>query len=216
MASNDDLHDFVRDALGRGKSREDVEAVLTRSGWSVAQAKAALAEFAEVDFPIPVPRPRAYLDARDAFLYLLIFSTLYISSFSLGSLLFEFINRAFPDPAFANAYRAQYAASAIRWSIASLIVAVPVFLFVSSRNSRAVRQDPAKRGSKVRRWLTYLTLTIASGILIGDFITLVYNVLSGELSVRFILKVATVAGIAGGAFLYYLGDVKADEKGGVS
>ena len=82
------------------------------------------------------------------------------------------------------------------------------------RNARAIRQDPSKRGSKVRRWLTYLTLTIASGILIGDFITLVYNVLSGELSVRFILKVATVAGIAGGVFLYYLGDVKADEKGG--
>lgn len=213
-ASNDDLHDFVKDALGRGKSREEVEAVLTRSGWSAVQARAALAEFAEVEFPIPVPRPRASLDARDAFLYLVLFSTLYISTFNLGNLLFEFINRAFPDPAFTNAYRAAWAASAIRWSLASLIVAVPVFLFVSSRNSRAIRQDPAKRGSKVRRWLTYLTLTIASGILIGDFITLVYNVLSGEVSVRFILKVATVAGLAGGVFLYYLGDVKADEKGG--
>lgn len=214
MAGNDDLHDFVRDALGRGRSRDEVEAVLTRSGWSAAQAKAALAEFADVEFPIPVPRPRTSLDARDAFMYLLIFSTLYISAFNLGSLLFEFINRAFPDPAFASSSRAAYAASAIRWSISSLIVAVPVFLFVSNRNSIAIRQDPAKRGSKVRRWLTYLTLAIASGILIGDFITLVYNVLSGELSVRFILKACTVAAIAGGVFVYYLGDVKADEKGG--
>lgn len=212
MASNDDLHDFVRESLARGTSRSDVETVLTQSGWSAPQARAALAEFAEVDFPIPVPRPRPYLDARDAFLYLVLFSTLYISAFHLGNLIFEFIDRAFPDPAFNRPNRVLEAANAIRWSLASLIVAVPVLLFVSSRTSRAIRQDPAKRGSKMRRWLTYLTLSIASGILIGDFITLVFNVLSGELAGRFLLKVATVAAIAGGVFLYYAWDLKADEK----
>ncbi len=212
MAGHDDLRDFVREALGRGAGKGDVENALVRSGWSARQTRAALAEFAEIDFPIPVPRPRPYLSARDAFLYLVLFSTLYISAFNLGNLIFEYINRWFPDPAFNNPMRDQYLLASIRWSLASLIVAVPVFLFVSFRTHRAVEADAAKRGSRVRRWLTYLTLTVASSILIGDFIALVYNVLSGELSERFVLKAATVAVIAGSVFFYYLWDLKADES----
>jgi len=211
MAATDELHDFVKEALATGTSRTDVEGALVQAGWGAARARAALAEFADVAFPIPVPRPRPSLDARDAFFYLVLFGTLYICAFNLGSLVFEFINRAFPDPAFQR--NANLAAQNLRWSIAALIVATPVFLFVSSLVGRAIRQDPVKRGSKVRRWLAYLTLTIASGVLVGDFITLVFNVLAGELSARFVLKVATVAAIAGGVFFYYLWDLKADEKG---
>ena len=212
MATHDDLHVFVREALARGAARADVEGVLVRSGWSGRQTRAALAEFADVDFPVPVPRPRAYLDARDAFLYLVLFSTLYISAFHAGNLIFDYINRWFPDPAFTDPAKLQHAASAARWSFASLIVAVPVFLFVSSRTHRAIVADPGKRDSRVRRWLTYLTLAVASGVLIGDFITLVYNVLSGELSVRFVLKATTVAVIGGVVFLYYLWDLRGDEQ----
>jgi hypothetical protein len=214
MATTDELHDFVKEALGRGASRAEIETALVRAGWGAPRAQAALLEFAHVDFPIPVPRPRAYLDARDAFLYLVLFGTLYIFAFNLGSLAFEFINRAFPDPAFQR--NVALAAQNMRWSIAALIVATPVFLFVSSLVRRAIRQAPATRGSKVRRWLTYVTLTVASGILIGDFITLVFNVLAGELSARFLLKVATVAAIAGTGFFYYLWDLRSDEKGGAS
>jgi len=214
MATTEELHTFVRDALATGASRAGVEEVLTKSGWSTAQAQGALAEFADVAFPIPVPRPRLHLDARDTFLYFVLFSTLYVSAYHFGNLIFEFIHRAFPDPAFGA--RAAYVQSAVRWSLASLIIAVPVFLFVSHRTSKAIQDDPAKRGSKARRWLTYLTLSIASVVLIGDFITLVYNLLSGELSPRFILKVLTVAFIAGGIFIYYLWDLRAEEKGAAS
>src|SRR5262245_46593394 len=124
MATTDELHDFVRDALSRGTERAEIEQVLIASGWSGKQAHAALAGFAEVSFSIPVPRPRTHVDARDAFLYLVLFSTLYICTYHLGSLIFEFINQWFPDPAFSNQDYRTYAASALRWSIASLIVAV--------------------------------------------------------------------------------------------
>ena len=117
MSSHDDLHGFVRDALSRGIPRAEVETVLTRSGWGPPQVRAALAEFADVAFPIPVPKPRPYLDARDAFLYVVLFTTLYISAYNLGALIFEFINRTFPDPAFSA--RSAYQTSAIRWSLAS-------------------------------------------------------------------------------------------------
>ena len=46
----------------------------------------------------------------------------------------------------------------------------------------------------------------------GDLITLVYNVLGGELTVRFVLKVITVAAIASTVFGYYLWDLRREER----
>jgi len=66
MSSNDDLFSFVKDALGRGTPRPVLTDVLSRAGWQSAQINATLGSFADVDFPIPVPRPRQYLSARDA------------------------------------------------------------------------------------------------------------------------------------------------------
>src|SRR5213594_3677131 len=100
MASGtQELESFVRDALARGCGREDVERAMLAAGWTPEQARSALGAYASVDFPVPVPRPRPYLSAREAFLYLVLFSTLYLSAYNLGSMFFEFIDRAFPDPA---------------------------------------------------------------------------------------------------------------------
>lgn len=63
----------------------------------------------------------------------------------------------------------------------------------------------------MRRWLTYMTLFLAASFLIGDFITLVYNVLGGELTTRFVLKAVTVAVLAGTTFGYYLSELRIDE-----
>jgi hypothetical protein len=211
MAEKDDLLRFVHDALGRGVPRAEVQAILVKAGWDRSRVASALAAFADVEFPLPVPRPRPYLSAREAFLYLLLFTTLYMSAFNLGSLLFALIDRQFADaaeiPQAAAATRA-----AIRWSISAIVVAFPVFLFLSRLTSREMRSDPARRGSLVRRWLTYLTLFVSAGFLIGDVIALVYNALGGELTVRFGLKVAVIGVIAGSAFGYYLSDLRSEER----
>jgi len=89
-----------------------------------------------------------------------------------------------------------------------------VFLYLSWLTERDVRRDPVKRASKVRRWLTYLTLFASACALIGDVTTLVYNALGGELTIRFLLKIVTVALIAGTAFIYYLRDLRQDEGEG--
>ena len=80
-----------------------------------------------------------------------------------------------------------------------------------SRIGRAVARFPIKRLSPVRRWLTYLTLFLAAGVLIGDMTTLLYNVLGGEATPRFLCKVLVVAVIAGGIFYYYMQDLRREE-----
>lgn len=210
MEVDDELLSFVRDALARGLPRPQIEQVLLQAGWSKEQVNSALAKYAAVDFPIPVPRPKAYVSAKEAFLYLVLFSTLYVSAYNLNRLIFSFIERGFPDPA-EPAALVEYTRHSIRWAVASLIIAFPVFLYVSRLVGQAIRREPIKRASRVRKWLTYLTLFIAAGVLIGDLTTLVYNFLGGELSARFLLKVLTVGTIAGSIFGYYLWDLRSEE-----
>jgi hypothetical protein len=205
-----DLERFAREALLRGLPRGDIEQAMLQAGWASEQAKAALGAYADSRFPVPVPRPRPYLSAREAFLYLVLFSALYLSAFHLGCLAFDFINRFLPDPA-----QRQYGytiVDSMRFSAASLIIGVPLYLFMSAKIARDLARDPVKRLSSVRRWLTYLTLFVAAGILVGDLITLVYDALGGELTLRFLLKVATVALISGAMFWHYLADLRQEER----
>src|SRR3546814_8478997 len=102
-------------------------------------------------------------------------------AFHVGSLLFDLINAAFPDAASTRGYFG----SSMRWSTASVIIAFPVFALLARHLARETERQPIKRLSPVRRWLTYLTLFLAAVALICDVTTLVYNLLGGELSVRF-------------------------------
>jgi hypothetical protein len=49
---------------------------------------------------------------------------------------------------------------------------------------------------------------VVAGIMLGDLIAVVSNVLGGELAVRFLLKAGTIFAIAGSIFGYYLHDLK--------
>lgn len=212
MASgSQDLDAFVRDALSRGLPRDQVAAALAAAGWPEPQVRSALDAYAEVAFPIPVPKPRTTVSARDAFFYLLLFTTLYIAAFHFGSLAFDLIQRTLPDPA-DEPWRAHQLEASIRFSTASILIAFPVFLFLSWWLGREDRRNPARRLSPVRRWLTYLTLFVAATVLVCDMIALVNALLGGELSLRFALKVTVVAVIAGAVFGYYLGDLRRGER----
>ena len=210
MALNQDLIAFVKDGLQRGLARADIEAVLLRAGWPPEQVRRALAGFADIEFAIPVPRPIPTVSAREAFMYVLMFTTLFVSAYNLGDLLFDIIDRRFPDP--VSPRGEVFTLQSIRWALSALIVAFPIFLWMAWLIARLVQADPTKRASRIRRRLTYITLFVAACVLIGDVITVVYSFLGGELTTRFVLKVITVGAIAGTAFGYYLSDLRVEEK----
>jgi hypothetical protein len=204
------LDQFVRAALEKGEDRAAISAALHSAGWPAEEAASALRAYAEVPFAVPVPRPRASLSARETFLYLVLFTSLYISVWNFGHILHELIDRAFPDPA-QRQYGARYSLDSIRWSVSSLIIAFPVFLWTGNYIGKRLLANPALRLSPARRWCTYLTLFIAVAVLIGDATTVVDNMLGGELTVRFVLKALVVAGIAASVLLYYLRDLRHEE-----
>jgi Domain of unknown function (DUF5671) len=209
VATSSDLHDFVRDALTRGTTRQQTEDVLLRAGWSRDVVSGALAGYADVDFPIPVPRPKPYVSAREAAFYLLLFGMLYVAAYNTGVLTFVYIEAWFPDPSWPT--QAAGMRAAVRWAVSSLAVAFPAFLYLSAVTNRSMRKDPSKRRSHVRRWLMYLTVFFAASILLTDVMALVYSALGGEVTVRFVLKVLAIGAIAGGALRYYLSDLKLED-----
>ncbi|ABQ31805.1 MULTISPECIES: DUF5671 domain-containing protein [Acidiphilium] len=202
------LLDFTRRALAAGAARAEIAAALRAAGWQDADIGEALHAFAEVPFPVPVPRAQPYLSAREVFVYLVVFVALYTAAYNAGALAFHLIDHAFPRRIGSRIYVSATLLRDIRWNISAILVAYPVFVVLFRRINRAIARDPARRGSRPRQWLTYLTLFITALWLAGDVMALIYNALGGELAVATLLKLATVAVIAGGMFGYFLRDAR--------
>lgn len=143
---------------------------------------------------------------KDFFLWIAAMVALYVSVFSFITLLFEYINRAYPDP-LGYGYVDPYSGS-IRFAIASLLVLFPVFLVLMRIIRKDIAKVPEKRDLWVRRWALFITVFVAGATVIVDLITLINYFLGGDLTTPFILKVLVVLLVAGGAFLHFLADVR--------
>jgi hypothetical protein len=92
--------------------------------------------------------------------------------------------------------------------IATLIVLFPAFLVLMRVIRKDIMKDATRGEIWVRRWALYLTLFIAGLTILGDLITLVYTFLSGgDLTVRFLLKIAVVLLVAAGGFMHFIADL---------
>ncbi len=151
------------------------------------------------------PQHQQPAGAKNFFLYFLAFALLYTVAFNFGGLLFDFINKTIP---LVGGSGGTFSASLLRFHLASLIIGTPVFLWLSKMVYTHSLKDSVVRNSGIRRWLTYITMILTALIVIGDLIALVNNLLSGETTMRFILKALVVLVIAGSIFYYYLTDIK--------
>ena len=206
---NNQLYSFVKESLQRGLDRAAIRDAVLQAGWQEEEVRNVLSSFAEIDFPVPVPRPKPYLQAREAFLYLVSFITLYISAISFGTLIFVFIDRAFPDPL---DFGRVLSSGPLTTAISSIVITFPLYLLLMWRLRKDAATKPEWRESRVRKWLTYLTLVVAAGIIIGDLIALLSNLLGGDLTARFTLKALTILAVTGCIFGYYLWDLRQTER----
>ncbi len=194
------LSDFIAQARQKNVDHATIRMVLMSAGWKEKDvAKALIAE--ELDIPVPLPPDVG--GAREAFFHLLAFAGLYTSFVSLIILYFTYIERLFPDAALDPTYIYNDNLSGMRWSMAAVIVAFPLYLWITRLLVKDMESHPERSVSGIRRWLTYLTLFLAAGAILGDLITLIFYLLEGELSIRFLLKVLVVLVMAGMVFTYY-------------
>ncbi len=201
------LEQFIEAAKAKGASDEGLAAILSREGWPVSQVYAALGDYWARVAGMAVPTRAGHGESsRDAFLYLLAFSTLSTWASALGSLLFDLINHWLPDAVSAASLIGLR--SSLTWSMAFLAVAFPIYMLVMRRIVRETRIEPERLQSDVRKWLTWIALLLTAGSMIGDLIWFLDYFLTGELTLRFVLKCLVVFAITGAIFAYYTASVR--------
>jgi len=143
--------------------------------------------------------------AKDFFLCLGIFTSLYISAVSFLILIFSIINEIFP---LTNEYLGQNYSS-IRGAIAALVIFFPVFLYIFNITNKDLILNPEKKDYWVRKWMIFFTLFVTGLTVATDLVTLIYRFLGAEdLSLRFFLKVFFVLLVAISVFRSSLSDLR--------
>ena len=213
MTSTDTLNQFVNEALKLGRTRDEIQFALESAGWSAREISDALMAYAETDFTPPVPRPRNQLTARDTFIYLILFTALGFSSGYLIALIHSILSIALPATT-DNAYVHRNATDLIRLASAVLVIAGPVYLWMTVYTRRQIAKDIGHKRSLVRKWLTYLAMFVAAMFFLGDAVFVIYTFLDGETSIRFLLKALNIAVINSAIFVFYLRDVEEIKEDG--
>lgn len=199
---------FIEKALAAGVPQASLVGVLTARGWPEKEVYGALADYYQRDMGIEIPRRAGSgASAKEAFFYLLIFSTLATWTIGFGCLAFALIDRWLADPLFSG-YQQSFDAYTISTSLAALMVAFPLYLLLTRAVVRDAAAHPEKLDSSIRKWLTYMALVIAAAVFMGDLIGALAYLLRGELTSRFLLKSLVVLTLSGGVFFYYYGGLR--------
>lgn len=152
------------------------------------------------------------ISPKHVFLHLFTIVMLYILTVNILVLVFQYINLFVKDAlSNANAYYKDYNYEMIRFSLASIIIVLPLFIWGSWFLNKLYLKNPEIRKMKVRKWLIYFTLFIVAIVIVGDLISVVWNFLGGEISMRFFLKAFSILITTGSVFAYYLWDVKREK-----
>ncbi len=199
-STHSSLESFIAHARTKGMDHQTIRMLLLSAGWKERDIAAATAEQG-LDMPVPIPADAG--GARDAFYHLLTFAGLYTVVISFLVLAYAYINRWLPDVALEPYATEEGFRTSIRWSLSAIIVAYPLFIWISRILLAELKTHPEKVSGGVRRWLTYLTLFIAASVLMGDVIALIFSLLNGEMTLRFFLKALVVFVVTGSTFLYY-------------
>ncbi len=188
-----ELSSYVRDAFEANQDEAGIRTALKAADWTETEIDAALAGWMPQDGAGAVPRPMRSSAARDALFYALLFVVFGMVVGSTLTLLFAQINLWLPEPEETQNYGRL---SGLRWSMAALLVFVPVFWVLDRKDRQATAKDPARRHGTVRRWLSAIAMLCATITLLGDALFLIYSWLDGQITLRFLVKSATVAMMA--------------------
>lgn len=211
MDTRADIRGFLDAARSQGATDEAILGLLRGRGWPEEDIYRALAENFEARSGLSIPTYKRSASAKDAFLYLLSFSTLATWAIGLGSAVFTLIDENIVDPLSLNTL---YVNNDYQMadSLACVIVAYPIYLITMRYILRNLEVYPEKLESSVRKWLTYIALLIAAGVVVGYLIAFLTSFLRGELTQRFAAKFISALAIAGGIFWYYIGSLSKRES----
>ncbi|MEN9895416.1 MAG: hypothetical protein RIR97_1268, partial [Pseudomonadota bacterium] len=111
---------------------------------------------------------------------------------SLGAIigiLFAAINHRFKDVLeLGNYYNELSVGDDVRISVAVLFVLFPLYIVLSLLQVKRIKLDIERVKLNIRMVYTYAIVLVTSLTIVGNFIYIIYNLLSGEVLVRFVPK----------------------------
>lgn len=155
------------------------------------------------------------------FLCLGILITLITSVTSFLNLVFETLNKRFPDVLNAS-YQYGYSLykyEGIRIALATLIIFFPVLIVVSYFWRKYAKGIIGHADEVIKKWVTYIILFLSTIVIMVDLVTLIRYFISGEITTRFILKVIitlVVAVLVGAYYIFLLREKDSSSKSKIS
>ncbi|HEU0085903.1 MAG TPA: DUF5671 domain-containing protein [Candidatus Paceibacterota bacterium] len=144
------------------------------------------------------------------FLNLGVLITLITSVTSFLNLVFETLNKRFPD-VLNSSYQYGYSTydyESIRMSLATLIIFFPAFLIITYYWKKYSRGEMGVLDNTIRKWVIYIVLFLSALVLAIDLVALIRYFISGEITTRFIWKVLVTLFTAILVGKYYIFDLK--------
>ena len=144
--------------------------------------------------------------AKITFFYLLSLFGLVFAALTSGMILFQAINKLIPDA--VGTYSGRYSTSQLRFAISAVIVASPVYFWMTSLIQKSLKKGELDKESQLRKWMTYVIILVSAIVIIVSLIGVINNYLSGDLTSKVGLKLLITMLISGAVLSYYLYDIK--------
>lgn len=160
--------------------------------------------------------PHSKLSPRFFFLSLGTLVSLIATVTAFLNLVFQTLNNKFPD-ALNSVYQYGYNTynfEGARSALATLIIVFPAFLILSYFWRKVAKAGLGHIDEVIRKWMMYLILFLVGIVIIVDLVTLVRYFVSGEITTRFIIKVAVTFVIALSVGAYYMFELRGWKKFG--
>ncbi len=156
---------------------------------------------------IPQNRKKVQVTPKDFFLWAGAMIAFYVSVVAFINLVFLYINYLFPNA--LNTYQVDPYQSGISGYMATVIVALPIFLVLMRIIRLAINTDSSRQEIWVRRWALVCTLFVTVVVTAITLVVLLMAFLSGEeVTASFLLKILTVLLVVGASFAHFLADIK--------
>lgn len=149
---------------------------------------------------------KAKITPKDFFLWVGAMIALYASVFAFVALVFDYLDYVLPDK--LAYYSGNPYSSGIANEMATLVVLFPLFLVLMRTIRQSIAADVSRADVWVRRWALYLTLSVSIAAMAGGIITLLVYFFQGDVTLSFLLKVATVLIVAVIAFASFRADLR--------
>ncbi len=193
-----DLRLAVIRALEQGHSSQEVKTTLEKGGWSPEEIQEVLQSLivGEKGAVLPVRKPVTF--AKESYLYLMQAIAYIAVSISMLVLWFQYLNLWLPDALSSDySYTRESAQSLIRTGLSILIVAFPVFAYVSHLIREMEASFANAPQNTTKQGVLYLMSFVASMVAIITLMVTVFQGLNGEATLRFFAKVVGILALCG-------------------